>query len=401
MRIELSGGAFCEVPKQGFAYHDVRGGSSLGHVFLAKQMPAAPLVRNALLLTFMGAPGKVEGRCGHNQVTKKLAIVGPMAEADEGMRAKATAKGGADFFYSFYQYADGLVLTDKQSCINVFAGLGGIAIMEGWVKAANGLTGMRVYKTNTDSCSSLEVQTDSNGEPIWDGTAAQDGIEYSETAPVIAGFNTPATKVLLPTGEQQNIVNGVPVTLINYDMPAVIINYADIADKVGQYGFTGKETKGELQQNTALWENFINPIRLNAAEFMGIKDTASTPKVIIVMPPNSSDVACRTLTYINQKGEVHEAIGGMMAVDVAAAAYMPNSTIHSVAKVPILGTDEAAINIGHPSGVRQFFVTAGNAETGFDGGRSETTAWYLGDGHFRPNPARLRMIYQELLKAEA
>jgi 2-methylaconitate cis-trans-isomerase PrpF len=57
----------------------MRGGTSRGPFFLAKDLPSDPRHRDALLLSLMGAGHELEidGVGGGNPLTSKVAIVGP------------------------------------------------------------------------------------------------------------------------------------------------------------------------------------------------------------------------------------------------------------------------------------------------------------------------------------
>src|SRR5690606_25873167 len=102
----------------------MRGGTSKGGYFLADDLPADIAERDAFLLAAMGSPDsrQIDGMGGANPLTSKVAVV------------KRSERAGIDVDYLFLQvFVDQPVVTDKQNCGNILAGVGPFAIERGLV----------------------------------------------------------------------------------------------------------------------------------------------------------------------------------------------------------------------------------------------------------------------------
>ena len=104
----------------------MRGGTSKGPFFLAKDLPAEPVARNALLLKIMGSPDarQIDGIGGAHPLASKVAIVSP------------SQKDGCDVDYLFLQVTPNTsAVSDSQNCGNMLAGVGPFSIERGLVLA--------------------------------------------------------------------------------------------------------------------------------------------------------------------------------------------------------------------------------------------------------------------------
>ena len=104
----------------------MRGGTSKGLYFLAADLPADPAERDDLLLRVMGSPDprQIDGVGGAHPLTSKVAVVSP------------SAVPGIDVDYLFLQVmVDQPIVTDKQNCGNILAGVGPFAVERGLVPA--------------------------------------------------------------------------------------------------------------------------------------------------------------------------------------------------------------------------------------------------------------------------
>ena len=108
---------------------------------------------------------------------------------------------------------------------------------------------------NTGQVAVATVQTP-GGAVTYAGDARIDGVPGSH-APVPLEFRDTAGSscgALLPSGNAVDVVNGVPVTLIDNGMPCVVMKAADV-------GITGYEDRDWLDANTELKAQ-IEAIRL-------------------------------------------------------------------------------------------------------------------------------------------
>ncbi len=309
----------------------MRGGTSKGAYFLADDLPADAETRDDLLLRIMGSPDarQIDGIGGANPLTSKVAIVA------------ASNRPDADVDYLFLQIGvDKPVVSDRQNCGNLLAGIGPFALERGLIEAAGDTAAVRIYMINTDSIATAEFAV-ADGRPVYDGetaisgvpgTAAKITLEFDEIAGSSCGS-------LLPTGNVVDTIAGVEVTMIDNGMPVVVM-------AAGSLGATGYETPTELEENPELRRR-LEAIRLEAGPLMGLGDVVDTtvPKLTLVAPPGGDgDIATRT--FIPHR--CHDAIGVLGAVSVATAALLPGSPAAAALR-PGAGGD-GLIVCEHPTG---------------------------------------------------
>lgn len=311
---------------QGIRCFIMRGGTSKGAYFLADDLPTAPNERDDLLLRIMGSPDarQIDGVGGAHPLTSKVAIVGRGPDA------------GVD--YLFLQVAVGeAIVSDRQNCGNLLAGVGPFAIERGLVEAQEGETLVRIRLLNTGGSAVAHVLT-SGGRVDYDGETSIDGVPGT-AAPIVLDFEGTSGSscgALLPTGNEADVIDGVEVTCIDNGMPVVVLRARD-------FGLTGLETVDELEADEELKER-LERIRLTAGERMGLGDvrTASVPKMSLVAAPAAGG-ALVTRTFIPHR--CHTSIGVLGAASVAAAAFLPGSVAHELA---MLAGPRVAIE--HPTG---------------------------------------------------
>jgi len=310
----------------------MRGGTSKGLYFLARDMPADVPTRDAVLLAAMGSPDarQIDGAGGAHPLTSKVAIIGPATRAD------------ADVDYLFLQVAvDAAQVSDNQNCGNLLAGVGPFAIETGLVAPTDQTTDIRIHMVNTASIAVARVQTP-GGRVRYDGHTAIDGVPGT-AAPIPIDFLDVAggsCGALLPTGHARDTVAGVEVTMIDNGMPVVVLRAAD-------FGLSGHETPDALEANADLRAR-VEAVRLAAGPLMNLGDVSSktVPKMTLVAPPAHGG-ALATRSFIPHR--VHEAIGVFGAVSVATACVWPGSVAAEVAGVPT-GAGQHRLDIEHPTG---------------------------------------------------
>ena len=307
----------------------MRGGTSKGAFFLASDLPAGRAERDDLLLRIMGSPDprQIDGIGGAHPLTTKVAVVGPSAD------------GAADVDYLFLQPSvDQPLVSDRQNCGNMLAGVAPFAIERGLVLAGTGPTvevGIRMVNTGGLVTATVEVD---GGRPVYDGhtaiagvpfPAAAIGLDFADTAGGTCG-------ALLPTGNQADTLAGIEATLIDNGMPVICLRGADL-------GISGAESCAELEADGRLRAR-LEEIRLAAGPLMGLGDVAETtvPKLTMVSPATAGG-AFSTRTFIPHR--CHDAIGVLGAVTVATAALLPDSPIAPLARI-----DGPTVVIEHPTG---------------------------------------------------
>jgi len=309
----------------------MRGGTSKGGYFLARDLPSDRAARDAFLLGVMGSPDprQIDGMGGADPLTSKIAVVGP------------SAHDGVDVDYLFLQvFVDKAVVTDAQNCGNILAGVGPFAIERGLVEARPGETPITIFMENTGQVAVARVRTP-NGRVAYDGDARIDGVPGG-ASPIPITFRETAGSscgALLPSGRPLDVIEGIEVTLIDNGMPCVVMRAADL-------GIRGDETREALDADAALKAR-LEPIRLQAGPMMNLGDVAekSVPKMTLVSPPAAGG-AISTRSFIPHR--CHASIGVLGAVSVATACLTPGSPAAALAAVPEGRSKTLAIE--HPSG---------------------------------------------------
>jgi 4-oxalomesaconate tautomerase len=211
----------------------MRGGTSKGAYFLAEDLPPDRAERDDLLLRIMGSPDarQIDGIGGAHPLTSKVAVISPSARAD------------ADVDYLFLQVGvETAMVSDRQNCGNLLAGVGPFAVERGLVSAAP----VRIHMVNSGSVATARFPG-ADGVVDYDGDVAIAGVPGT-AAPVIldfAGTEGSATGALLPTGHVTDVVDGITVTCIDNGMPVVVVAAAAL-------GRTGYETVAELEADSEL-----------------------------------------------------------------------------------------------------------------------------------------------------
>jgi 4-oxalomesaconate tautomerase len=310
----------------------MRGGTSKGLYFHARDLPAQRAVRDRVLLAAMGSPDprQIDGVGGAHPLTSKVAVIGPASRPE------------ADVDYLFLQVAvDKPEVSDSQNCGNILAGVGPWAIENGLVRVSGRTTPVRIHMVNTASIAVAHVPTP-NGAVEYEGEARIDGVPGTAAGISIDFLDVAGSScgALLPTGAVVDEVEGIAVTCIDNGMPVVILKAADFAK-------TGAESPAELENDPALTGR-IEKIRLALGPRMNLGDVArkTVPKMSLVAPARAGG-AINTRTFIPHR--VHEAIGVLGAVSVATACVLPGSVAAQVAARGG-GAGAQRLDIEHPTG---------------------------------------------------
>ena len=320
----------------------MRGGTSKGGYFLKDDLPADPAQRDAFLLAVMGSPDpvQIDGMGGADPLTSKVAVV------------SRSERPAIDVDYLFLQvFVDQAIVTDAQNCGNILAGVGPFAIERGLVAATGYETRVAIFMENTGQVAVATVQTP-GGRVTYAGNAAIDGVPGTH-APIPTEFRDTAGSscgALLPSGHAVDVVNGVPVTLIDNGMPCVVMKAEDV-------GITGYEDRDWLDANVELKAR-IEAIRLAVGETMNLGDVRekSVPKMMLVAPPRAGGAVC-VRSFIPHRA--HATIGVLGAVSVATACLIPGSPAAEVAVIP--DGSRKTLSVEHPTGEMSCVLEVGEA----------------------------------------
>jgi 4-oxalomesaconate tautomerase len=315
----------------------MRGGTSKGAYFLAGDLPADRADRDLFLLSVMGSPDprQIDGIGGAHPLTSKVAVVSP------------SAVPGVDVDYLFLQVmVDQPVVTDKQNCGNLLAGIGPFAVERGLVPPGHrapgdeDVTRVLIRMVNTDQLVTATFATP-GGVVRYDGDTAIDGVPGT-ASPVVLDFEDApddgtGIALVFPTGNVRDEIDGISVTCVYNGMPVVVVLASDL-------GKTGYEPVAELEADEQLTTR-VQRLRIEAGKAMGLGDVTQTtvPKVSLVAPPVAGGTIC-TRTYIPVR--VHESIGVLGAVSVGTAILAPGAVGNDLAD---LGSG-SRLSIEHPSG---------------------------------------------------
>ncbi|MFD4328505.1 4-oxalomesaconate tautomerase [Nocardioides sp. NPDC058538] len=331
----------------------MRGGTSRGPFFDARDLPADTAQRDAVLLAVMGSPDplQIDGMGGGHPLTSKAGIVAPGPAGDER---------GIDVEWTFAQLQpDSDRVDTTPNCGNMLAAVLPFAIETGMVIPDGDTTTARVLTRNTGAVAEITVQTPAgpDGQRFvrYDGDARIDGVPGT-AAPVRIGFLDTAGSVagsLLPTGNVRDTVNvpgvgSVDVTLIDNGQPLVLVDARDL-------GATGAEGPEEIDADDALRAR-IEALRIVAGHAMGLGDVTEKPypKMTLVSAPRGGG-AISTRSLIPR--HTHRSIGVLAAVTAATAAVLPGSVAYDLAVLPATTGAETTLSVEHPTG--EFSVTLG------------------------------------------
>lgn len=315
-------------------YMQLRGGSSKGLYFEARNLPDNPALRDRIVIAAMeglgvGDPRQIDGLGGANSLTSKVAVVSP------------SKLQGADLDYLFLQVEVGKgKVSSAQNCGNILAGVVPFAIECGIITAQDGLTSARVNMLNTGGICEIVVETP-NSRVTYAGNMRVDGVPGT-AAPILCNYldiEGSTCGALFPTGKLVDEINGIKLTCIDNGMPVVIMAASEL-------GMTGYESQAVLDGNEALKKQ-LEEIRLIIGPLMNLGDvkTKTIPKMCLVSAPQSTGLI-NTRMFIPHV--CHEAIGVLAAISVASACVVRGTVVHDVIMFP--DNKLNLLSIEHPSG---------------------------------------------------
>lgn len=310
----------------------MRGGTSRGPFFLETDLPSDPDMRDRVLLAAMGSPHQLQldGIGGGNSLTSKVAIIGRSSHPD------------ADVDYLFAQVAVDRPQVDiGPNCGNMLAAVGPFAIEAGLVAASEGETVVRIYNRNTASLIEAVVQTP-GGVVDYDGATAIDGVAGT-AAPIRLTFLDAVgsrTGALLPSGAAREIIDGVPVTLVDYATPMLLVAAAEL-------GLSGDEAPAALDADADLLAR-LEALRREAGRRMGLGDVSGRviPKIGLLSPARAGGSLTSRYFTPDRCHRSHAVTG---ALCIAAASRIAGTVARDIAG-PVAGS---LVTIEHPSGLIQ------------------------------------------------
>lgn len=328
----------------------IRGGTSKGLFFDARDLPEEQAARDAIFLRAIGSPDpngrQLDGLGGGISSLSKIVVVASSSEP------------GVDVDYTFGQVAvDAPIVEYAGNCGNLTSAVGPFAVDERMVKVANGDVSLKLRNLNSNRTIVSHFRV-IEGEAVVAGEFHLPGVAGSGY-PIKLDFLDPGGAVtdrLLPCGEpvmrlQVGNIGQVDASLIDATTACVFVSAAAL-------GLAGTEMPAALDGRPDLLEH-LEKIRQQAALAMGLPPMGlAVPKVGIVaaaqsaktldgstLHPTDMDLTVRMISM----GRPHRALPLTAAMCVAVAARLQGSIPHDL--VPSQSRINNTVRIAHPSGV--------------------------------------------------
>jgi len=310
----------------------MRSGTSKGPYIDMRDLPTATDQRDKVLLKILGSPQKsqIDGIGGGTFVTSKVVLVKP------------SERENVDVDYLFAQVIVGKPIVDTSpTCGNMMAGVGPYAIENGWVKAGEKETTVKIYSINTASYIDILVQTP-GGKVVYDeGDFAIDGVDGTASPILITMYNFEGgmTGKLFPSGNKKDVIDSIEVSIVDGGNLMLLIKAEDL-------GMTGLENQAFFDSNVAL-KNKIEAMRIEAGLLCGLGNVSDKvlPKVgILSKAIANGNIKSQYLTP-HSLHSTHAVTG---AVCIATASKAKGTIAAELAIVNSTNKEEFIIE--HPSG---------------------------------------------------
>ncbi len=343
----------------------MRGGSSKGVFFHAKDLPRDRAKQDAIFLAVLGSPDpygrQLDGMGGGISSLSKAVIIGPPTHPD------------ADVDYSFAQVAVDRPLVDWSSnCGNLCSAVGPFAVDEGLVRAPDGEALVRIHQVNTKRLIHARFPV-RGGRARTAGDFAMAGVAGTG-ARIRLDFLAPgggATGALLPTGNPLDVLEHggrhYRATLLDAANACVFLDAREI-------GLSGTESPEAIEADPARMA-LLDALRRQAAVRMGLAATPeqaplAIPKVAVVAPPadyraldgtaiaaGTHEIAVRMISM----ERAHRAVPltGGMALGVACRIA---GTLPQLIAAPPRGDE---VRLANPSGILSVGADVSRRDTGW------------------------------------
>jgi 2-methylaconitate cis-trans-isomerase PrpF len=330
----------------------MRGGSSKGVFFHARDLPANRVAQDAIFLAVLGSPDpygrQLDGMGGGISSLSKAVIIGPPTHPD------------ADVDYLFAQVAVDKPIVDWSSnCGNLSSAVGPFAVDEGLVRVADGEALLRIHQVNTKRIIHARFPVQ-GGKAVTAGDFTMAGVA-GRGARIRLDFLAPgggATGHLLPTGK--------PKDTLQHEGRAYAASLIDAANAcvfldAHELGLTGTESPDAIEADPARMA-LLDALRRQAGVMMGLAARPEAvglalPKIAVVAPPaaygaldgasftaDSHDIAVRMISM----ERAHRAVPLTGAMCLGVASRIPGSVPHRLAGKPARADETRVAN---PSGI--------------------------------------------------
>jgi 2-methylaconitate cis-trans-isomerase PrpF len=330
----------------------MRGGTSKGLFFHARDLPSDKAARDRVLLAAIGSPDpygrQLNGMGGGMSSLSKAAIIGPPTHPD------------ADVDYVRAQVAINQEVVDTRgNCGNLAAAVGPFAVEQGLCPRPDGPAVVRMHVPSTGTIIHCHFRV-RDGHPVLEGDFSLPGVAGSG-ARIRLDFLSPGgalTGRLLPTGNTTDDIvdpelGKLRASLVDAANPAVFLAAA-------AFGLSGIETPDEIEARPGLMPT-LDRIRRAAGVMMGLASSASgiglsNPKIALAASPRdfatlSGDTVLRAdhdvIVRMLSAGRVHRAVPLTGAMCLSVACQIPGTIPQVLARLNDANGD---VRVGHPSG---------------------------------------------------
>lgn len=323
----------------------MRGGTSKGLFLRFNDLPQDPALRDRVILALFGSPDprQIDGLGGADILTSKVMLVGPPSRPE------------ADVDYLFGQVSITEPAVDYDiNCGNLSAAVGVYAIQEGFVRAQEPVTRVRMFNWNTRKVLVAEVPV-KDGAPQVEGDCRIDGVPGTGAEVVLdyAQSVGATTGQLLPTGAERD---DLWVPELGRPVPASVVDVANacVFFPAQVLGWTGAESPADVQREHL---QAAGAIQRAAAARVGLPADGLVPIPVAVAPPveyrtlqgavvgpDQADLSVRLLG--GRPLALHKAFAATAAVATAVAACIPGTVAHQACQ---RRAGEEVV-LGHPSG---------------------------------------------------
>jgi len=343
----------------------MRGGTSKACFFLDKDLPGDPAERDRVILSAFGSPDRrqIDGMGGANTSTSKCAVI------------KKSERPDADVDYEFGQVdINNPIVGKTMNCGNISSAVGPFAVDEGLVEAAEPVTTVRIFNTNTQKLIVAQVPV-KDGKAVTEGDFAIDGVPGTG-AKITLKFMNPqgaASGKLLPTGN--------PKDYIKIEGKSYEFSFVDAANPVifvhpGDFGLNGTELPSQFNALPNCNEicRIMEIIRGTGAVILGFArdledariNSQTLPKLAFVTKPVNftagsgkkilqADIDCvGRLFSVGMK--MIDAYMGTGAICTITAANTPGTIVNEIV-CENSGTNRVEhLRIGHPWGIMDAYA---------------------------------------------
>lgn len=292
----------------------IRGGTSRGVFFRARDLPEDPAGRDAVLLrAFRGELGILaDGLGGENPVLRKTAVIHPLPAAEDGRPV---------LDYLFGQIDATLSAIDRSvECGNVASGVALFGRLCGWCRAeASGEAWLHLANTGRRVLARWTNWTDRGG-PIR--------LTFTDAAPS-------SVSEALPAGGPVHVIEAgsrtVPISLVRGLNPYVFIHGPAL-------GFTDPAAQDVSEAAYALLDEV-------EAQARALWPEPPTLKVCIVAPGAAGTLSAR-IVYVSER-RLHRSFAVTGAATLALACAIPGTVAHDSLRS---AAETAGFTIRHPEG---------------------------------------------------